>query len=264
MPDRLLAALRRARLPEEVDAILAALDSDQHGIREALLDAYRRLAADPRRDPGAGVRAALLRGLADRATSDDVPLLVEAVDTYLRVPPNWEEVAARLRAAALACLAQADPPLAAYHAAALLDDAEALTGDPAVTAARVLGNLEILPPLYAHANAGEGGQVVAECLRQLAGAPWLIVARLLDRFSLSDDEVVELGLIDMLLEHQDRARSTTPLLRLLCRARSDVFRYGAAALVARREVGLLDALSAHPDLGAASAAALRDARTLLP
>lgn len=261
------AMLRRARTAEEVEDLLQGLAPELPEVREAVLGGYQRLAtaSGRRKDQGCAVRAALLRGLGHGATADDVSMLVTAVDTREFAPPSYTiEVAARLRAAALVALVHADAGLAAYHACALLDDADPFSGDPALTAAQVLGSQHVLPPLYAYAASHESGTVAAECLRQLAAAPWPIVARLAARSTETRDEVIRLGVIDMLLDHPDREQAAEPLLTALLAAPLDVFRYGAATLVARREVALLDVLRASSVLAPARAEALSEARALLP
>lgn len=248
-----------------MEAALEGADADDGDVRGALLDAYGRLAPEgSKRDPGCAVRTALLKGLASRATAADVPVLVAAIDTREPAPPSFQiEVAARLRAAALVALAHVDEALACFHACALLGDADPFSGDPALTAARVLGSQDMLHPLYAYAWTRDSGEVVAECLRRLAPASWPIVSRLSVRFAGTRDESVQLGLLDMLLEHPAREQATGPLLATLVDAPLDVFRYGATMLVARREIALIDALRTR-DLRQIQVEALAEASMLLP
>lgn len=269
----LLGALRRARTAEEVAHMLRALDdvggvSDEE-LRAALLDRYRILAEEGRRrDPGCHVRVALLRGLRERATTEDVPLLVSAVDTYEPMPPGGVDVAEMLRATGLVVLNVVEPRLAVFHACAHLADADPMSGEPALTAVRVLGSQDELAPIYAWALAFAEGQseVVAECLRELVRAPAAIVARLTAIFMKSDDEVVRLGLVDLLEGHQDKEQFGPLLLDSLATATPDVFRYGATMLVARRELGLLEGLRGRPEVtGDREKARIMDeASSLLP
>jgi hypothetical protein len=248
-----------------VEAALEGGHLDDGEVREALLEAYGRLAPEgSKRYPGCAVRTALLRGLGSRATAEDVPLLLAAIDTREHAPPSFQiEVAGRLRAAALVALAHVDDALAGFHACALLGDADPFSGDPALTAVRVLGSQDLLQPLYAYAWTHDSGEVVAECLRRLAPARWPIVSRLSGRFAETRDESVQLGLLDMLLEHPGRIHASEPLLAALVDAPLDVFRYGATTLVARREIELLDALRTR-DLPRVQLEALEEASMLLP
>lgn len=267
---RQLDALRQVRTPDRVEPALAALEmvgAPAAEIAAAIRDAYRRLSEGPRRDPGCHTRAALLRALRDRGTVEDVPLLVAAVDTYEYAPPSFSvEVAMMLRSAALVVLSQIDPPLAAYHACAHLDDADPMSAEPALTAVQVLGAQHQLPPLYAYACTHDGGDVVAECLRQLGPAPASILDRLLERYRGSEDQAVLASLIDVLLAHPEREQAAEELLRFLGEAPLDVFRYGATLLVARREVELASRLGQHPAVTAQTdrARLWAEAAALLP
>lgn len=267
----MLEILRRPRVPEQVTEAVAALaktgcrDSE---VRGALLDGYRGLSeAGGRRDPGCHLRTALLRALRGRALDHDVPLLVKAIDTHEYAPPAFTvEVAAVLRATGLVLLNDVNTDLAAFHACVLLEEADEMSAEPALTAARVLGSQELLPPLYAFTWRHGRGEVVGECLRHLSSAPSRVAGRLIERFRASRDEVVLLGLIDLLLDHADRARFGPVLLDLLAGVPLDVFRYGATLLVARREVALLRALGDKAEVTGhrPRAGALAEAVKLLP
>ena len=238
-------------------------------LRSTLLDRYRAIAEEGRRrDPGCHVRVALLRGLRERVTTEDVPLLVGAVDTYESMPPSGDDVAAMLRSTGLVVLNVIEPRLALFHACAHLSDADPMSAEPALTAVRVLGSQDQLAPLYAQAMALAEGQdeVVAECLRELVRAPASIVDRLAALFLESRDEVVRLGLVDLLLGHPDRDRFGPLLLECLGTATPDVFRYGATLLVAQREVALVDALRGRAEVTADRdrARIMEEASALLP
>jgi hypothetical protein len=245
---RELEALRRARTPEHVEGCLAALHTvgaPAAEVRAAIVAAYERLSdADRRRDIGCHTRTALLRELRDRATVDDVPLLVGATDTYEYSGPA--EVACMLRAAALVALNELDPALAAYHAGAHLDDVDPMSSEPALTAARILGAHGQLVPLYAHSLSQTGGDALSECLRQLTGAPVSIQDRVIERHRESTDQGVQAALVDLLLDHPERERAERELLALLAAAPVAVFRYGATVLVSRRRIELVERLGELP------------------
>jgi hypothetical protein len=268
---RQLDALRQARRADVVEQSLKALEmvgAPDHEIRAAALEAYGRIAATrPSRDPGCHVRAALLRALGGRATAEDVPMLVSATDVYEYAPPAFTaEMAMMVRSAALVALSHVDPTLAAYHACAHLEDADEMSGEPALTAVRVLGAQDQLPPVYAYASAHEHGEVLAECLRQLTAAPAGIIDRLVQRHRSSADQAVLAGVVDLLLAHADPDQARRELVSFLASAPLDVFRYGATLLVARREVDLVTRLGADPAVAEDGARheVFAEAATLLP
>jgi hypothetical protein len=192
---------------------------------------------------------------------------VAAADAFEYAPPSFSvEVAAMLRSAALVALGEIDPSLAGYHACAHLDDADQMSAEPALTAARILGAFDQLAPLYAYGWAHTAGDVLAECLRRLGGAPVSILDRVIDRHRQSGDQAVQAALVDLLLDHPERARAERELLDLLGAAPPAVFRYGATVLVARREVDLARRLGELPEVmeQPERAAIYAEAASLLP
>lgn len=226
---------------------LAGRDPD---LRAALLDRYAALSERPYRlDPGGEVRAAIIRGLEAAPTVADLPLLESAVRTYEFLPPKQEEVAGRLRAAALVAMAAIDADLAALHAVRLALDAHTseMSGEPALTAIRTLAAIADLASVYAYLLAGRPHpDVIAEGLRAMAPAPPAIVDDLVQRLAGTEHEVVLLGLFDLVLGRRDRARFE-PFLRTFLDTTNllDSHRYLCAALVAARDEVLLEALRAH-------------------
>jgi hypothetical protein len=228
-----LAALEvlRARHPDE--------------LRPALLRGYEhRDAKGARRDQGGAVRAAILHALRPIASTEDVPLLERAVTTYEFL---FGEATGDLRAAGLVVLNEVDGALAGYHAVRLLTDrhTDVMSGEPAVTAVRVLASQEQLLPLYAYVMREEAAvaDVLAESLRSLTALPPSLLPTLLERYKASEDEIVLLGLFDLLLAREDRAEHTGLILQFL-RDTSllNIYRYLVSALVARREDGIIERL----------------------
>jgi hypothetical protein len=219
-----------------------------------------------RRDPGGTLRAALLRALRPIADADDLPLLERAVTTYEFL---YGEAAGDLRAAGLLTLNQVDDELAGYHAVRLLTDehTSTMSGEPAVTAVRLLAAQRQFLPLYAYVTRAGGtiGDVTAECLRTLTALPPSLLREVVERYRESQDEIVLLGLFDLLLAHPAGGSyrdllivflRTTPLL--------NIYRYLVTTLVAGRHeemIGQLRALAEverHPG----KAALLREALAL--
>jgi hypothetical protein len=129
--------------------VLATRPEPAHRI--VLVERYQFFDEDgPRRDQGCFVRAAILGVLRHLARQDDLPLLEQAARTYEFMPPRRSEVGAALRASALLALADLDDELAAYHAVSLLLDPHPsrMSGEPAVTSARVLAAQGVTLPLF--------------------------------------------------------------------------------------------------------------------
>ncbi len=263
--------------PDVVQAALDALaDTPDARVRRALLDRFTRDA------DGAGGgdsdcyrRVALLQALRYRAQRDDASILERGVTTYEFKPPFYPDdptrgdVAAGLRSVALVTLNEVDETLGGYHAARLLIDryTSPMSGEPAVTAARVLAAQGHALPLYGYALREEPGisEVVGECLRNLTPLPSSLLPALVARYRDSTDEIVLLGLFDLLLAHRDRARYDDVVLDFLRATRLyNIYRYLVSAIVAsRREdmVARLQAMEAvEPDR--LKAEILRDALAL--
>jgi hypothetical protein len=267
LTEEALRALGRARSPEAVAAALELLPDGDPRAREALLARYHWLAADGRaRDPGCALRAALLRGLRRRALRADVPLLEEALHTYDLRPRD--EVAAPLRAAALLVLADMDESLAAFHAVRLLGDRHTseMSGEPAVTAARLLGSQGHALVLYqALRRPGVQSEVAAAGLEGLARAPASVLAELLEERWKDYEGAALLALVDLLLAHPESGRLASTLAIIVEESADlDVVRYAAAAIVAGRKGPLIDELRARASLADERGALVREALALLP
>ncbi|HVA91803.1 MAG TPA: hypothetical protein VNL71_18410 [Chloroflexota bacterium] len=244
-PERRAAALRvvgSALLPDTLEGALAELaDQQDTETRAAILARYDACYTDPKRgDSGCYVRSALLRALRPLALPADRALLEGAINTYEYLPPGRSEVASGLRAAALIALNEVDPILAGYHAVRLLWDARTsgMSGEPAVTAAALLGSQEQMLPLYAYLWQPHpaGSEVIGACLRNLTTLPDSLLSALIAQYQGSEDEIVLLGLSDLLLAHPARALCTPVLRELLDRPRlPNLFRYLVLTMRASRQ-----------------------------
>ena len=233
-----------------MEAAVGLLPPDEPELRATALAHYERLAAEPtRNDPGAHVRAALLRALRPVALPQDIGMLERATATYEYLPPGPQEVAGRLRGAALVTLADLDERLAGFYAARLITDPDPLTssmsGEPALTAVRVLAAQDQLTVLYGWlTSAGpRAPEPAAEALRAMTGAPASIVLDLVERMWASRDEVLLLGLFDLLLATPEAERFEGFVLEFLRDTElMDLFGAIAATIIASRRERLIEGL----------------------
>jgi hypothetical protein len=210
--------------------------------RLGLLAVYAHYDGDgPRRDPGSFIRRATLAALRPISLPADVPLLLHAVTTVERLPPAFKDEAIPLRATALVALNQLDDRLAAYHAARLLVDphADEMSGEPSLTAVRVLASMDNLLPLYAYAMQ-EGGlalpDVVSECLRSLVAIPVSLLPGVIERHGKSDSIAVLAGLCDLVIGHEAGPQGLEFVTDILTRTEDvDLLRYVTLAALARRD-----------------------------
>jgi hypothetical protein len=227
---------------------LRVLDSTTDpAARPVLLRLYAHYAADGvRRDPGTSLRVALLRALRPLLGYPDLPLLETAVATYEFLPPTRAEAAHELRALAL-LLHDLDPARALWDAVRLLADPHTsfMSGEPGVTAARLLGAEEQWLPLYYYVVHQQPGvsEVRSECLRRLARLPVALLPAVLAQYADSEDEIVLAGLYDLLLTHPTHAEHYPRLLAFLRATHFyDVYRYLVASIVADHKADLLPPL----------------------
>lgn len=253
-------ALRLVQAENYPDVVQAALDvlasSADPRARLAILDTYAACTDGRRRDAGCYVRTALMHALRHVARKDDAGLAEQAVSTYEFMPPftgpTEGEVAAGLRSAALVTLNEIDERLAGYHSVRLLTDryTSPMSGEPAVTAVRVLAAQDHPLPLYAYVVGTDPGvaEVVGECLRHLTALPASILAPLTERYLASDDEIVLLGLFDLLLAHEAHAAYHDTVLDFLRTTRLyNLYRYLVNAIIASRRESLIAAVVALAD-----------------
>jgi hypothetical protein len=243
-----LALLARAKNPEAIASAVGMLgESADPRIRQVIAQKYETLNAEPRRrDSGCFQRTALVRALRGRATTDDIPLLETALWTVEIV--GRFDAASELRAAALVTLNDVDGPLACFHAVRLLSDAHEMSGEPAVTAARLLSTREQLLPLYGVVASGGGlPEVQAECLRGLTGLPVSLVRRLLEQHRDEKESTVVVGLFDLVLGHPSRSEFAWFVASFLDRTQAiDLYRFVVNSIVASRDPVLINLLR-RPD-----------------
>jgi hypothetical protein len=221
-------------------------EADDPRVREALVAKYAE--GENQGDRGAMLRTALMRALRRHATMDDLPLIERAARTYEHLPPLNTEVAESLRAVALLTMNEVDQALASFHAVRLLSEPAALSGEPALTAVKLLAGHGQLLPLYHYAlttDPQQAPEVTAECLRNLTGAPLPVVHELAERYRECQDELVLLGLFDLLLPSPEFSDYVLAFLR---ETRLDaVFQWLVTTLVAARREDLLPALRQMAD-----------------
>jgi hypothetical protein len=218
---------------EVIKAALAVLAKNpMPKARSALRDLYWHYTEnDGKRDPAAYTRSAILTALHPIMGMDDTELVVDAVTTYQFLPPGFEEEAALLRSTAIVLLSELDDRLAAFFAARLLADGytEAMSGEPALTAARVLAAQGELLPLYSYVVRPQQGahpEIVSECMRNLGNAPDEVIDELVDQFGASDNRAALVGLFDMLVSGSQAPRHSGFLANYLRDSEdSDLYRY---------------------------------------
>jgi len=263
-----MALLGRAKNPEAIASAVGMLgESADPRIRQVIAQKYEALNAEPRRrDSGCFQRTALVRALRGRATRDDIGWLESALWTVEII--GRFDAASDLRAAALVTLNDVDGSLACFHAARLLSDAQEMSGEPAVTAARLLTMREQLLPLYGLVASGGGTpEVRAECLRGLTGLPVSLVNRLLEQYRNEKEATVVVGLFDLVLRHPSRSEFAGFVASFLDRTQAiDVYRFVVNSIVASRDPVLIALLRRADGPGETSpkGTVLREALQLMP
>jgi hypothetical protein len=236
-----MALLTRAKNPEAIASAVGMLgENADPRIRQVIAQKYETLNAEPRRrDSGCFQRTALVRALRGRATTDDLGLLETALWTVEII--GRFDAASELRAAALVTLNDVDGSLACFHGVRLLSDAHEMSGEPAVTAARLLAMREQLLPLYGLVASGVGvPEVRAECLRGLTGLPVSLVRRLLEQYRDEKEATVVVGLFDLVLGHPSRSEFAEFVASFLDRTQSiDLYRFVVNSIVASRDPVLI-------------------------
>jgi hypothetical protein len=138
-----------------------------------------------------------------------------------------------------------DPETAALFAARFLaDPLTSFSGEPALTAIRVLAAQQRLEAVFALASwAGGNAQLVGEALRNLVELRADLVDLLVETHFDSGDEQITLGLFDQLLGHQERSRWYDLILRYLVTAdEPDAYGIIVTSIVASRDTHLIEAL----------------------
>lgn len=200
------------------------------------------------RDPAANIRGAIIRALRNAIQPADTPILLKAVNTYVFPPPAFKEEGAVLRAAALVALNEVDQQLARYHAVRLLADEQTdpMSGEPAITAVRLLASHEEMISLYFYAMQ-DGKRVLpevaSECLRHLTLLPSAMLPSLLERYSATTQDVILVGLLDLLISQKKNPQARDYLRDFLQNTRRyDVYRYLVRAIITARSTSLLNDL----------------------
>lgn len=238
---------------ELLPQVLAALGPPfDPAIRPALLARYTALDSNRRSDPGAYTRARLLSALAPIAIGDDLDLFVSAVERVERTTQEPMGPSA-LRAAGLAGLEQLDPQSAIYFAMRLLADHEGtleMTGEPALTAVRVLADLGQDSVLYYHAlTAGRmaNSEALGETIRCLVNLPSAVIDDAVTRFGANLDDVAAAGACDLALAAGPTEGAMAYVRGVLESERHDLAGYLMMAIAALRKPAWLDVLYQRAD-----------------
>ena len=219
--------------------------------RPALLALYAYYAArGVTLDTGTYLRTDILRALRSLTQPADIPLLEQALLTYEFPAPEFVDEAALLRSTALVLLNQLDERLTGFHAARLVGDRNTnrMSGEPALTAIRVLASQDELLPLYAftmhgggpdrfdedHDDSGLLPDLISESLRLLTTLPESLLPGLIARYGPTKDGLILIGLFDLLLTHESGPHGQVFLLDFLRNTgRYDAYRYLLTMLIAR-------------------------------
>lgn len=195
--------------------------------RPVLHRAYSR--GDTRVDSGGFVRAAIVRALRPIVHPDDLPLLEQGLRTYQRV--GLYDTTGELRGASLLALNDLDPDLAGLYAARFLTDPEnGNSGEPALTALRILAAQQNRAPIFAFASWRQGSaDLNGEALRLLVDLPESLVYQLIETYRDREDEQELLGLFDLLLGHSARTHFRSDIERFL-RTTGLIDLYGLVAM----------------------------------
>lgn len=213
----------------------------------ALYDHYAR--NNGAHDYGTFVRSDIVRALHPIARREDSALFQRAVTTYEFPPPSFVEEGAQLRSAALVALAELDLDAARFHAARLIVDeyTDAMSGEPAVSAATVLGALDEGVLLYSYvcdARNARRAEVVAESLRGLKRIDPDLLPGLIERLGSPPNPVVRIGLIDLLLRHEAGVQQPAWLVNEIKSAPIEHLRYLLFTAIGQGDGNLLDQLIA--------------------
>ena len=207
---------------------------------------------------------------------EDVPRLAEVTNTYVFPPPEFREEGAMLRSAALAALNELDDDLARYHAVRLLanEHTDPMSGEPALTAAKVLAARGEVLPLYFYVmqdGARVLPEVVSACLGSLTMLRTDLLPALVTRFTgekgeREPSEIILVGLFDLLLNHEAGPQALDYLNGFLRTSNQlDAYRYLVVTMATSGNPALVDHLVEQADMTTDrdKAMMLLDALTLL-
>ncbi len=239
-----------------LEAALRALgDNVEAEERVALLGRYAILEADgPRNDAGGHARATIISTLRKVAIPEDAALFERAAVTE---EFSFQGGAPALQAAGLLALGELDAGRASFVAALLLTKrSRRMSPEPALSAARLLAaGDEALALLVFVATdlalQGSGGQaterplaeVISEALRGLRTLPGDFLGAMFHGYAAHPDDVVLLGLCDLVIEHEPHP-AVVDFARGFLRAsdRYDVYHYFVTAIVASHRADLIGLL----------------------
>ena len=230
-----------------LDTLAGRAGVSERSLRPVLLGLFESLERQgTKRDHGGYVRVAILYALKSSLLPKDVPLLERAAMT-VEIGQMGKDVAMPLRVEALIALSDVAPEVGAHHAARLLLEkhTDEMSGEPALTAAKLLAAWKQVSPLYLYAlmDGGQVAEVLAESLKAMAHLSAPLALELVGRHLQSRNEVVLVGVVDMVLAHEQRAVLAQPLFRFLADTRLyDVYHYAVTAMVASHDRDLLAGL----------------------
>lgn len=240
--------------------------------RPALLELYDYYSGRGQKlDSAAYIRAAILRALREVVLPADIGFLVQATETFVFPPPSFTEEGAMLRSPALLALAALDDNLARYHAVRLLANqhTDAMSGEPALTAAKVLAAQGEDLPLYFYVmqdGARVLPEVVSTCLSNLTTLRVDLLPGILKRYGDAKQEVVLVGLFDLLLNHRAGIQGIDFITRFLQQSQHlDAYRYLVVTMVTsgKRDVVQYLLTASQVALSKSKVAILREALTLV-
>lgn len=240
--------------------------------RPALLDLYAYYSGRGQKlDPAAYIRAASMRALREIVLPADIGFLAQATETFVFPPPNFTEEGAMLRSAALLALAALEDDLARYYAVCLLanEHTDPMSGEPALTAAKVLAAQGETLPLYFYVmqdGARVLPEVVSTCLSNLTTLRVDLLPSILKRYGDAHHEVVLVGLFDLLLNHRDGVQGVAFITRFLQQSQQlDAYRYLVVTMVTsgKRDVVQYLLNASRVSLPKTKVAILREALTLV-
>lgn len=203
-----------------------------------------------KRDPGGAVRVEVLKALWRLGDRTDLELAVRARNTSERTMQSNGEM---VRAAGLALLGMLDPGRGAVEAVLVLGRDEQdpatrsseFTGEPALTAVRLLANLGETNALLLYVLRGEApaAAVIAEAIRGLVPLGMSVLEPLLSHLAATEDDELLMAALDVLVElppGDATARLAETLL--VSPTRGEVYAFLASAIVASRRPDLITAL----------------------
>lgn len=246
--ERTLAATTLLERSRDLEVLREALSLLEHAqdpsFRQVLHAKHNWCEESPsKRDSSGFIRADIIRALHPIVHPDDEALLRRALTTYQM--QGTYELCAELRTVALRVMNDLDPELAAMFAARFLTDPlTSFSGEPAMTAIRVLAAQQRLEPVFALASWSQGNaQVVGEALRNLTKLRTELIPLLIDAHLDTEANEITLGLFDLLLGHHDRCQWHETVLDYI-KETADMDMYGiiVTTLVASRDEYLISEL----------------------